>query len=334
MQTEDIVHEVNQAEENITPEEVEVIRQTSEEITPKSRRRSSNLTKLVQKRQEAEQNLEKAKLEMKQIKLRSPVQNAATEKATDTTEQVIDTADQVRVTVEQVKTAAEVAEEAAERLREEQALMVYRVRAVVAYDQVATATNEEEKRRFEAFARAETKGLRWVHEIIREKRRRSSEIRRLFCPPLEEELVVDLPELHPVEKEKEPTPPIKTEPTESKYNKQTVKELRALLKERQIPQTGMSRKGQIVEALEEADRAAEAEGSGKANQGMKRTHEDTTQEGEETQPNAKKAKPAPAKAKTRRKAKIEDAEYTPEPEASPPPRRSARIRGSKVKTED
>ncbi|KAF2497444.1 hypothetical protein BU16DRAFT_314457 [Lophium mytilinum] len=43
------------------------------------------------------------------------------------------------------------------------------------------------------------------------------------------------------------------------YNKQTVTQLRALLKERHIPSTGLTRKAQIVEKLEEADHAAGAE---------------------------------------------------------------------------
>ncbi|KAF2497535.1 hypothetical protein BU16DRAFT_580190 [Lophium mytilinum] len=337
METKDIVQEANQAEENITAEEVEVIRRTSEEITPRSRRRSSNLTKLVQKTQEAEEKLEKAKSELEQIKLRNPVHNTTAAKATDTTEQVTHTADQVKATVKEVKTAAELAEEAAERLREEQALMVYRVRAIVANDQVATATNEDERRKFEGFARKEARGLKWVHEIIREKRRRSSEIRRLFGPPLEEEeSVIDLLEIPPMKKEIENESALqkKTEPSESIYDKQTVKELRALMKERQIPQTGLSRKAQIVEALKEADMAADAEGGVKANQGVKRTHEDNLQEEEEAQPKATKARALPATAKRRKKAKTEDAEYTPEPEARRPPRRSARIRESSVKAED
>lgn len=37
------------------------------------------------------------------------------------------------------------------------------------------------------------------------------------------------------------------------YNKQTVAQLRQLLKDRGIPSTGLTRKAQIVEKLEEAD---------------------------------------------------------------------------------
>jgi hypothetical protein len=39
------------------------------------------------------------------------------------------------------------------------------------------------------------------------------------------------------------------------YNKQTVAQLRQLLKDRGIPSTGLTRKAQIVEKLEEADSA-------------------------------------------------------------------------------
>jgi hypothetical protein len=39
------------------------------------------------------------------------------------------------------------------------------------------------------------------------------------------------------------------------YNKQTVAQLRQLLKDRGIPSTGLTRKAQIVEKLEEADTA-------------------------------------------------------------------------------
>jgi hypothetical protein len=39
------------------------------------------------------------------------------------------------------------------------------------------------------------------------------------------------------------------------YNKQTVAQLRQLLKDREIPSTGLTRKAQIVEKLEEADKA-------------------------------------------------------------------------------
>ena len=40
------------------------------------------------------------------------------------------------------------------------------------------------------------------------------------------------------------------------YNKQTVAQLRALLKERGIPSTGLQRKAQIIEKLQEADSAS------------------------------------------------------------------------------
>src|SRR3954468_3038224 len=39
------------------------------------------------------------------------------------------------------------------------------------------------------------------------------------------------------------------------YNKLTVANLRQLLKDRHIPSTGLTRKAQIIEKLEEADRA-------------------------------------------------------------------------------
>src|SRR4051812_25685198 len=42
------------------------------------------------------------------------------------------------------------------------------------------------------------------------------------------------------------------------YNKQTVAQLRQLLKDRGIPSTGLTRKAQIVEKLEEADGEGEA----------------------------------------------------------------------------
>jgi hypothetical protein len=48
----------------------------------------------------------------------------------------------------------------------------------------------------------------------------------------------------------------------SDYNKQTVAQLRVLLKERGIPATGLTRKAQIVEKLEEADAAGAGEGAG------------------------------------------------------------------------
>lgn len=41
------------------------------------------------------------------------------------------------------------------------------------------------------------------------------------------------------------------------YNKQTVAQLRQILKDRGIPSTGLTRKGQIIEKLEEADGALE-----------------------------------------------------------------------------
>lgn len=41
------------------------------------------------------------------------------------------------------------------------------------------------------------------------------------------------------------------------YNKQTVAQLRQLLKDRSIPSTGLQRKAQIIERLQEADQAAE-----------------------------------------------------------------------------
>lgn len=41
------------------------------------------------------------------------------------------------------------------------------------------------------------------------------------------------------------------------YNKQTVAQLRQLLKDRAIPSTGLTRKAQIVEKLEEADNAGD-----------------------------------------------------------------------------
>jgi hypothetical protein len=41
------------------------------------------------------------------------------------------------------------------------------------------------------------------------------------------------------------------------YNKQTVAQLRQLLKDRGIPSTGLTRKAQIVEKLEEADNEGE-----------------------------------------------------------------------------
>jgi hypothetical protein len=44
------------------------------------------------------------------------------------------------------------------------------------------------------------------------------------------------------------------------YSKQTVAQLRQLLKDRSIPSTGLTRKAQIIEKLEEAD-AAEASNS-------------------------------------------------------------------------
>jgi hypothetical protein len=44
------------------------------------------------------------------------------------------------------------------------------------------------------------------------------------------------------------------------YSKQTVAQLRQLLKDRSIPSTGLTRKAQIIEKLEEAD-AAEAPSS-------------------------------------------------------------------------
>lgn len=39
------------------------------------------------------------------------------------------------------------------------------------------------------------------------------------------------------------------------YNKETVNKLRQLLKERAIPSTGLTRKAQMIEKLEEWDRA-------------------------------------------------------------------------------
>ena len=41
------------------------------------------------------------------------------------------------------------------------------------------------------------------------------------------------------------------------YNKQTVAQLRQILKDRGIPSTGLTRKAQIIEKLEEADGALE-----------------------------------------------------------------------------
>jgi hypothetical protein len=43
------------------------------------------------------------------------------------------------------------------------------------------------------------------------------------------------------------------------YNKQTVAQLRQLLKDRGIPSTGLTRKAQIVEKLEEADQSAQTD---------------------------------------------------------------------------
>jgi hypothetical protein len=45
------------------------------------------------------------------------------------------------------------------------------------------------------------------------------------------------------------------------YNKQTVAQLRVLLKERGIPATGLTRKAQIVEKLEEEDAAGAGAGA-------------------------------------------------------------------------
>ena len=42
------------------------------------------------------------------------------------------------------------------------------------------------------------------------------------------------------------------------YNKQTVAQLRQTLKDRGIPSTGLTRKAQIIEKLEEADGALES----------------------------------------------------------------------------
>jgi len=44
----------------------------------------------------------------------------------------------------------------------------------------------------------------------------------------------------------------------SDYSKQTVAQLRQLLKDRSIPSTGLTRKAQIIEKLEEADSAVAA----------------------------------------------------------------------------
>lgn len=50
------------------------------------------------------------------------------------------------------------------------------------------------------------------------------------------------------------------------YSKQTVAQLRQLLKERSIPSTGLTRKAQIIEKLEEADSAgADASDASKDN---------------------------------------------------------------------
>jgi hypothetical protein len=48
----------------------------------------------------------------------------------------------------------------------------------------------------------------------------------------------------------------------AQYNKQTVAQLRQVLKERGIPSTGLTRKAQIVEKLEEADTAEGGENKG------------------------------------------------------------------------
>lgn len=48
------------------------------------------------------------------------------------------------------------------------------------------------------------------------------------------------------------------------YSKQTVAQLRLILKDRGIPSTGLTRKAQIIEKLEEADSALEVDNAPKA----------------------------------------------------------------------
>ncbi|KAJ4335957.1 hypothetical protein N0V95_008759, partial [Ascochyta clinopodiicola] len=63
------------------------------------------------------------------------------------------------------------------------------------------------------------------------------------------------------------------------YNKQTVAQLRQLLKDRGIPSTGLSRKAQIVEKLEEADAAGAGEPqSGNATEKPEQTEDQSAQE--------------------------------------------------------